>query len=58
MVAAVVCVRLIFPALALPNAIERVLALFELNAPVYNVTASANINEPAVCVYVPVTVNE
>ena len=48
MVAAVVCVRLMFPALALPNAIERVLAPLALNIPVVNVTESANINAPAV----------
>jgi len=57
-VAAVVCVRLMFPALALPNAIARVLVLFELNIPVVNVTPSANVNVPAVKVYVPVTANE
>ena len=49
---------LIFPVLALPNAIERVvLTAFELNIPVDNVTASANINAPAANVYVPVAVN-
>ena len=48
MVAAVVCVRSMFPALALPNAIERVLALLALNIPVDNITPSANINAPAV----------
>jgi len=57
-VAAVVCVRWMFPALALPNAIARVLVLLELNIPVVNVTPSANVNVPAVKVYVPVTANE
>ena len=47
-VAAVVCVRLILPALVLPNAIERVFELLELNIPVVNVTPSANVNVPAV----------
>ena len=47
---------MIFPALALPNAIERVLATLELNIPVDKVTPSANVNVPAVNVYVLVTV--
>ena len=47
-VAAVVCVRLMFPALVLPNAIERVLVLDPVNIPVANVTPSANVNVPAV----------
>jgi hypothetical protein len=47
-VAAVVCVRLILPALVLPNATDRVLTLVELNIPVANVTPSANVNVPAV----------
>jgi hypothetical protein len=46
---------LILPALALPNAIARVLVLLELNIPVLRVTPSANVNVPAVNVYVPVT---
>jgi len=49
-VAAVVCVRLILPALALPNATDLVLLLFELNIPVVSVTPSANVNVPAVSV--------
>jgi len=54
-VAAVVCVRLMLPALALPNAIARVLVLLELNIPVLKITPSANVNVPAVNVYVLVT---
>ena len=53
--AAVVVDRVILPAVALPNAIERVLLLLELNIPVVRVTPSANVNVPAVNVYVPVT---
>ena len=49
-VAAVVCVSCILPALALPNCIERVFELLELNIPVLNVTPSANVNVPAVSV--------
>ena len=44
----------IFPGLALPNAIERVVELLELNPATVNVTPSANVNVPAVNVYVPV----
>ena len=55
-VAAVVCVRLMFPALALPNAIERTPVPVELNMPAAKVTLSANVNVPAVNVYVPVVV--
>ena len=47
-VAAVVCVKFILPALALPNAIERVLVLLELNMPVPNVKPSPIVNVPAV----------
>jgi hypothetical protein len=53
-VAAVVWVRLIFPAVVLPNTIERTLTLDELNMPVFSVTPSANVSVPAVKVYVPV----
>ena len=56
-VAAVVWVRLMFPAFVLPNPIERTPAPVELNIPVVNTTPSANVNVPAVNVYVPVTVN-
>lgn len=56
-VAAVVWVRFIFPAVVLPNPIERTPAPVELNIPVVNTTPSANVNVPAVNVYVPVTVN-
>ena len=56
-VAAVVCLRLIFPALVLPNAMERVLLLVELKRPVVSVTPSASVNVPAVNVYCPVTVS-
>lgn len=45
-----------FPALALPNAIERTPAPVELNIPALRVTPSASVNVPAVNVYVPVTV--
>lgn len=55
-VAAVVCVRLMLPALALPNAIERTPVPVELNMPALRVTPSASVNVPAVNVYVPVTV--
>jgi len=57
-VAAVVCVRLIFPAVVLPNAMDRELALVELKMPVASVAPSANVNVPAVNVYVPVAANE
>ena len=56
-VVAVVCVRLMLPALVLPKAIERTPAPVELNMPVVSVAPSANVNVPAVNVYVPVTVN-
>lgn len=56
-VAAVVCVRLIFPAVVLPNAIDRVLALVELKMPVASVAPSARVKVPAVNVYVPVAVS-
>jgi len=56
-VAAVVWPRLIFPALALPNATERVLVLLETKLPVVSVTPSASVNVPAVNVYCPVTVS-
>lgn len=57
-VVAVVWVRSMFPGLVLPNAIERVLVVAELNMPVAKVTPSANVNVPAVNVYVPVVVKE
>jgi hypothetical protein len=53
---AVVCVRLMFPAVVLPNAIERVAVLLEVNIPVFNVTPSARIRLPEARLYVPVTV--
>jgi len=46
-VAAVVCVRLMLPALALPNAIVLVELLDELNMPVVNVTPLASVSVPA-----------
>ena len=46
------------PAVEVPNAIERVLVLVELNIPVDNVTPSANVNVPAVNVYVAVAASE
>jgi len=49
-VAAVVCVRLMLPALALPNAIARIPAPVELNIPVFTVTPSASVSVPAVSV--------
>lgn len=57
-VADVVCVRLMFPAVVLPKAIERVLVLLEVNIPVDRITLSAKVNVPAVKVYVPVAVSE
>jgi len=59
----VVCVRWMFPALALPNAIERVVVLLEANIPVVNVTPSASVSDAVSTVldpseYVPVTANE
>lgn len=57
-VAAVVWVRLMFPAVVVPKPIERVLVLFELNIPVDRITLSAKVNVPAVKVYVPVAVSE
>ena len=56
-VLSIVCARLILPALVLPNAIERVFVLSDLNIPVVNVTPSANVNVPAVKVYVELTAN-
>ena len=56
-VAAVVWVRLMFPALVLPNAMERELTLDELKMPVVSVAPSARVNVPAVNVYVPVAVS-
>ena len=50
MVAAVVCVRLMLLALALPNATDLVLLLFELNIPVFKVTPSTSVSVPAVSV--------
>jgi len=47
---AVVSLRLMLLALALPNAIERVFELVELNVPVVKVTPSASISVPAVSV--------
>jgi len=44
--AAVVFVKFILLALALPNCIERVLEPLELNEPILNVIPSANISEP------------
>lgn len=47
-VAAVVWVRLMFPAVVVPNATDRVLTFVELNIPVFTVTPSARVNVPAV----------
>jgi hypothetical protein len=53
-VAAVVCVRLIFPADKLPKAIERTLTFDELNMPVFKVAPSAIVSVPDTNEYVPV----
>ena len=50
-VAAVVWLRLMLPALTLPNATDLVLALVELKIPVVSVTPLAKVNVPAVNVY-------
>ena len=54
-VAAVVCVRFMFPAVVLPKAIDLVLTLFELNIHVDKVIPSAIISEPKTNVYVLAT---